>query len=107
MGELDDERPGFFRAFTQAVHRSLTTDQWQHFASLTSDSERVQLLYHLPEVRKVALSALHQNKDEAEAKQRKDEGNKAFAAGDYAKAMRCYSQAIVAAPFKGERVAAV
>ena len=101
--DLDEERPGFFKPFSQSVLRSLSADQWTEFCSLTSDEQRVAFVYDLPEVRQVALQQVYKKKDEVEAKARKDEGNKLFSEGNYQGAMRCYSQAMAKAPFKGER----
>ncbi|XP_037075445.1 SET and MYND domain-containing protein 4-like [Pollicipes pollicipes] len=98
--ELDEERQGFFRPFSQGVFRGLRADQWASFCSLSSDEQRIGFVYDLPEVRQVALAEVFKEKDEAEAKKKKDEGNAAFLAGDYPAAMRCYSRAMAVAPFK-------
>ena len=99
--DLDEERAGFFKPFSQSVMRSLSADQWTAFCGLGSDEQRVAFVYDLPEVRQVALQQVYKQKDEAEAKARKDEGNKLFSEGNYAGAMRCYSQAMAKSPFKG------
>ncbi|XP_043190346.1 SET and MYND domain-containing protein 4-like [Amphibalanus amphitrite] len=98
--ELDEERAGFFRPFSQSVMRSLSADQWTGFCALSSDEQRVAFVYELPEVRQVALQHVYKEKDETEARARKDEGNKLFSEGNYPAAMRCYSQAMAKAPYK-------
>ena len=101
--DLDEERAGFFKPFSQSVMRSLSAVQWTGFCGLTSHEQRVTFVYDLPEVKQVALQHVFKGKDEAEAKARKDEGNKFFSEGNYAAAMRCYSQAMAKAPYKGEK----
>ncbi|XP_026278286.1 SET and MYND domain-containing protein 4-like [Frankliniella occidentalis] len=94
---VDSER-GFFRAAHRRLSEALSAQQVDEFAALGSDEQRFQWLWDQRLAHETPCSFTELGKDLEQAKQFKDDGNKAFQKEDYATAVRLYTKSILHMP---------
>ncbi|XP_076056655.1 protein-lysine N-methyltransferase SMYD4-like isoform X3 [Oratosquilla oratoria] len=101
----DFDRPGYFKDYYKNVRKTVSNDQLNEFAKLTTDEEKFRYVFNLPAVHDIDLKLFFKGKSEKEALEKKEEGNKSFGKKKNVEALTYYSQAVIKAPVPTEECA--
>lgn len=96
--KLDTDR-GFLKCHHSNLRNSISDEQLQELSTLQSDEKRFSFVYKLSVVHEYEVKASSSGKNETEAGQLKEEGNKAFQNGNYQSAMQNYTKSIMKIPW--------
>jgi hypothetical protein len=90
-----DTECGFLKCHHANLRNSISDEQLQDLSTLQTDEDRFSFVYKLPVVHEYEVKASSSGKNEREAEQLKQEGNKAFKNGNYESAMQSYTKSIL------------
>lgn len=90
---------GFLKCHHSNLRNSVNDEQLQELSVLQSDEKRFSFVYKLPVVHEYEVKASRSVKNDTEAGQLKEEGNKAFQNGNYQSAMQSYTKSIMKVPW--------
>jgi hypothetical protein len=100
-----DTECGFLKRHHYNLQNSISDEQLHKLSTLQSDENRFSFVYKLPVVHEYEVKTSSSGKNETEAQQLKEEGNKAFKNGNYESAMQSYAKSILKTPWsKGRKV---
>jgi hypothetical protein len=94
-----DTECGFLKCHHANLRNSISDEQLQELSTLQTDEDRFSFVYKLPVVHEYEVKASSSGKNEREAEQLKEEGNKAFQNGNYQSAMQSYTKSILKTPW--------
>ncbi|XP_069689519.1 SET and MYND domain-containing protein 4-like isoform X2 [Periplaneta americana] len=94
-----DTESGYLKSHHSNLHKSVNEEELNDLSTLKNDEDRFVFVYKLPIVHEYEVKASDSGKNETEAKQLKDEGNKAFQNGKYFSALLLYTKSIRKTPW--------
>ncbi|CAG5104234.1 Protein of unknown function, partial [Cotesia congregata] len=100
---------GFFKDFVESIRNSVH-DSWidNVFGALSQDDERVRCVLNDPKIKHIVsgilsrVKPLFRDKDDKISTSKRLEGCKLINANDYERALLCFSQAVLRAPYAGK-----
>uniref|UniRef100_A0A1B6CWC9 MYND-type domain-containing protein n=1 Tax=Clastoptera arizonana TaxID=38151 RepID=A0A1B6CWC9_9HEMI len=92
-----------FKNYHTNFRNSLTTQDLNHFSSLSNDIDRFSFVYGFPSAHEYKIVVYKQQKSIELATHFKEDGNKAFQNGKYKVALHLYSRAILESPQDSEQ----